>query len=122
MYLRKKSGGGQVQLQVWSIKELDAIINFFDKYPLLTKKHSDYVLFKQAFVLIKNKEHIALEGLKKIVARKANQNWGISEKLKVAFPDVIAVARPIVKDQIIKDPHWLAGFTSASAELMYKYL
>jgi len=39
-------------------------------------------------------------------------NWGLSEKLKTAFPDVVLVARPIIKDQKIQNPNWLAGFAT----------
>ena len=39
-------------------------------------------------------------------------NWGISEELKTAFPNIIAVDRPVsTGDVIIPDPHWLVGFT-----------
>ena len=43
---------------VQSIKDLAVIINHFDKYPLITKKQADYLLFKMAFDLIKYKEHL----------------------------------------------------------------
>src|SRR5690606_17187027 len=36
---------------VSSIKELEVIINHFDKYPFLTQKQADYLLFKSAFAL-----------------------------------------------------------------------
>ena len=34
-----------VQLQIDSFKDLEVILNHFDKYPLLTKKFEDYKLF-----------------------------------------------------------------------------
>ena len=40
-------------------------------------------------------------------------NLGLSEKLQLAFPDVVAVERPLVIDKKISDPNWVAGFTSA---------
>jgi hypothetical protein len=43
------------------------------------------------------KEHLKIEGLRKIVAIKVNMNLGLSNELKLAFPDVIAVARSIVE-------------------------
>ena len=58
-------------------------------------------------------EHLTLEGLRKIIAIKAAINLGLSEKLQLAFPNVVAVERPIVIDKKISDPNWLAGFTSA---------
>lgn len=41
-----------------SQKELEVVINHFDKFPLITKKRADYLLFKRVFILIKNKEHL----------------------------------------------------------------
>lgn len=31
---------------------------YFDKYPLISQKWVDYILFKDAILLIKNKEHL----------------------------------------------------------------
>ena len=35
------------------------------------------------------KEHLTIEGLHKIVAIKSATNLGLSEELKLAFPDVV---------------------------------
>jgi hypothetical protein len=88
------------------------LIDHFENYPLITQKFADYKLFKQAFELIKSKQHLSPEGLRKIVAIKASLNLGLSPELKSAFPDIIPVPRPIVVHQEIQDPNWLAGFTS----------
>jgi len=80
------------------------VIDHFDKYPLITQKLADYLLFKQAFELVKRKMHLTPEGLQKIVNIKASINLGLSEKLRAAFPDTIPVARSLVIDQKIKDP------------------
>ena len=63
--------------------------------------------------LYRNKEHLTMEGLNKLIAIKASLNIGLSDKLKKAFPKVVAVNRPIVPNQNIPDPMWIAGFTSA---------
>jgi len=58
--------------------------------------------------IIKYKEHLIIEGLQKIVNIKASMNLGLSAprvELKMAFPNAIPVKRPLVKDQIIKDPN-----------------
>ena len=47
-------------------------------------------------------------------------NLGLSEKLKKAFPDVVAVERPLVEIAKIPDPNWLAGFTSAEGCFIVK--
>ena len=50
--------GGTIQFQVSSIQELKVIIDHFDKYPLVTSKWADYILFKQGVELILNKAKI----------------------------------------------------------------
>ena len=65
------------------------IINNFYKFPLKTKKKSDYELWKQVINKIKNKEHLTKDGLWKIIAIKASMNQGLSEKLKLAFPNIM---------------------------------
>ncbi len=57
-------------------------------------------------------EHLTLDGLVKVVSLRGGMNTGLSEKLKAAFPAAVPVERPLVTDQEIKDPHWLAGFSS----------
>jgi hypothetical protein len=47
------------------------------------------------------------------VAIKASANRGLSEKIQTAFPNIVPADRPIVLDQSIKDPNWIAGFSSA---------
>lgn len=108
-----KHGPETVQLRVRSLKEIQSLINFFGRFPLVTKKIADFELLKQAFILINNKEHLTEAGLKKLVALKASSNLGLSEKQKLAFADVAPVGRPIVIDQTIRNSSWLAGFTAA---------
>ena len=102
-----------VQFRVSSLKNLDVIIKHLDKYPLITQKWSDYILFKECVELIKNKEHLTLEGLQKIVNIKASINLGLSEKMIESFPKSVKVERPQVKNIKIQDPNWLRGFTEA---------
>jgi hypothetical protein len=45
---RSKTRLDSVELQVSSFKDMSAIIKFFDKYPLITQKWADYLLFKKA--------------------------------------------------------------------------
>jgi hypothetical protein len=69
-----RSRADSSELQVSSFKDAERLIAYFDKYPLITQKFADYLLFKQAFELIKNKEHLTIEGLNKLVAIKASIN------------------------------------------------
>lgn len=102
-----------IHYRVQSVENLIVIVNHFDKYPLITQKWVDYQLFKQALMLIQNKEHLTMEGLSKIVAIKASMNNGIPDELKSAFLGITPIQRPNVLNCQIKDPDWLAGFTSA---------
>ena len=113
-----KEQGQVVKFSVLSIKDISVIISHFDKYYLITQKRADYELFKQAFNIISNKEHLTQVGLLKIVALKASLNLGLPEQLKTAFAgehscntSYTPIDRPLVINQAIKDPYWLAGFT-----------
>lgn len=110
IYIRKD---GYIDYIVSSIKDLEVIINHFEKYPLITHKFSDYALFKKVFFLIKSKKHLTMEGLKKTLCIKAVLNNGLSDLLKLAFPDIIANLRPRIINQKIPDSHWISGFVDA---------
>ena len=92
-----KTGSESYQLRIDSIKDIQVIIDHFDKYPLISQKLGDYQLFKQAYVLWLNKEHLTLSGLQKIVAIKSLMNLSLSDELKAAFPKTsndIQIKRP----------------------------
>jgi len=97
---------------VWSIKDIQIIINHFDKYPLVTAKHSDYLIFKQCFEIIKNGEHLTEKGLIKILELKSCLNLGLSDKLKKAFPNIIPISRPEYIFKGIPNPWWVSGFVN----------
>ena len=61
---------------------MQLIINHFDKYSLKTQKLNDYKLFKLAFDIIKNKEHLTKEEINKLLAIKYFMN---NKKKKKAF-------------------------------------
>ena len=58
------------------------------------------------------KKHLTEEGLQQIVNIRASMNKGLSPELKVAFPNTIPVSRPLVENQVITNPNWVAGFAS----------
>jgi len=105
-----KDGKSLYKYSVRSLKDLDGILNHFEKYPLLTQKWADFNLFKQVVLMLINKRHLSEDGLKEIVAIKAAMNKGLPDSLKAAFPDLIPVSRSLVLSQEIKDPNWLVGF------------
>lgn len=101
----------EATFRVGSIKELEVIVRHFEAYPLLTKKLSDFLLFKQALEIIKLKEHLKIEGLLKIAGIKASMNT----KTEIEdLPGVVPVSLPSVPSLTVNDisPYWLAGFIS----------
>lgn len=108
-----KLGAESVQFRVSSLKDLNIIIHHFDKYPLLTRKQSDFLLFKEVVNLIKEGKHLNLEGLNKIVSIKAILNSEkLPEALSLVFPDSDVASTALAKTSV-QDLHWLAGFTEA---------
>jgi hypothetical protein len=49
--------------------------------------------------------HLTQSGLREIVAIRASMNRGLSDKLKVAFPNVKPAKRPLVKNKNVKNPY-----------------
>ncbi len=68
--------------------------------------------------MMKNKEHLTREGILKIIAIRVSMNLGLSNVLKTSFPDIIPISRLVVTDNKIKNPNWLAGFTSGEGCFM----
>ena len=102
--------------RIASLQDLiKVVIPHFDKYPLNSQKRADYLLFKKIVLLIKNKEHLTIEGIQKIVNLRASINLGGSESLKEAFPNTVPVQRPVIEDIALDDPYWFAGFASGEA-------
>lgn len=94
-----------IQYRISSLKDLEHVINHFNTYPLITQKLVDYQLFKQGFYLIKSKEHLTIEGIKNLIVIKSLMNLGLSDQLKVDFPDVKPIERSLIVDQKINDPY-----------------
>ena len=95
-------GKNSAVYKVLSLEGGKVIIQHFDKYPLVTNKQSDYLLYKLVVQLMCLKEHLTMEGLGKIVGIKASlaseSEKGLSELLKEEFPAIVPIERPIVKD------------------------
>jgi hypothetical protein len=85
-YISEPNNRSTVEFRVSTINDLmNIIIPHFDKYPLLTKKYSDFLILKDILNLmlkkehstmgceaqdekkIKNKEHLKKEGLEQIL-------------------------------------------------------
>lgn len=115
---------GEKDSCVFVVRSLEQIMNIiiphFDKYPLITKKHEDYILFREVVMIMHKKEHLTNEGIQTIVNIRATLNKGLTPVLKEAFPMVIPASRPIVVDSKIPHPEWVAGFTSGDGSFKIK--
>jgi len=50
------------------------VINYFDRYNLLSKKHISYLRWRKVYILIQNKEHLTEKGITRIMKIKALLN------------------------------------------------
>ena len=108
----------------FTVSSLDQIITVilphFDKYPLITQKLADYLLFKEVVLIMKRGEHLTSSGLKAIMNIRASMNRGLTPALKEAFPDYIPMDRPLIDTTklISIDPFWMAGFASGDGSFI----
>ena len=82
--------------RVSSLKNLRVITRHFENYLLISQKSADYLLFKKSIDLIQEKLHLTEKGLLTLVGIKSVLNWGLSEKFKETFHNMIPVVRPKV--------------------------
>jgi len=111
----RNNNANTVLFRVSDIQELQVIIDHFKKYPLISAKHSDFLLFEQCFALIKQREHLTQIGLEKILALKSSLNKGLIDELKEAFPNLVSIARPEYIFPGIPSPFWLSGFVTGDS-------
>jgi hypothetical protein len=107
-----KLTSNSIIFRIFSLEQLDKVIDHFEQYPLQTKKHVDYCLFKEVVMKMKRGEHLTTEGLQDIINLKATLNKGLTPLLQEAFPKCIPVPRSLMENRQIPDPYWAAGFTS----------
>ena len=63
----------------------NVIIPFFNQYPLLTKKHLDFITFKKVVNMMNKKQHFQTKGLNKIaklVGKNLERNQEPSETIR----------------------------------------
>jgi hypothetical protein len=104
-----------LKYSVASINDLiNTIIPHFYKFPLLTQKAADFILFVRIVELMSTGAHLSVDGLQQIINIKASINLGSSELIKSEFV-INPVERPIIKSTNIPNPNWVSGFVSGEA-------
>lgn len=84
----------------------------FVKYPLITQKLGDFLLFEFVVEMVNLKKRLTMEGLQKIVSFKASVNLGLIDVLKAAFPETVPALKPLIVITEKPHPYWMAGFAS----------
>lgn len=124
-----KHGPSSLQYKVSSVKDLSILILHCNNYPLISYKRIDFELFKKAYDLIKIKLHLTDDGFNNILSIKSSINLGLTDKLKLAFPNILATPRLLKPAQgenpnmdlslageygpgKIQNSNWISGFTS----------
>ena len=103
-----------IQYRVIALEDCVKIRDHFLKYPLLTYKLVHFQLWCQVIDLRLKNEHLTLEGLNRIVALKEHSPLGISDTLKLNFPNYIPQSKPVFNLNIQNmNIHWIAGFINA---------
>ena len=122
--VKERGDRNQAYYSVQSARAIaNVIIPHFDKYPLITQKRADYLLFKQGIGLLLNDQaRSSIEGVNKILSLKASMNLGLSPMLKINFPTVLPLLRSEVCGLSIKDPNWLTGFVDGEGYFYVKSL
>jgi hypothetical protein len=82
---------------MYRVRKLDDILNIiiphFNKYPLISQKYGDFIIFKNIVKLMNKNEHLNKNGIIKIVNLKASLNKGLSSILKINFSNLIKIER-----------------------------
>jgi len=97
------------KLNIFKLNELEKVIPHFESYPLLTKKYADFELFRQIILILKEESPLSEQGFIKVLNFRYNLNKGISEELKVLYPNLEPALRLEVPEGVIH-PEWLVGF------------
>jgi len=92
---RIRNGKSTGIYSVQSVKDLlEVIIPHFEKYPLITQKQGDFLLFSLALNLFKDKKHLTEEGINKIISIRSSMNNGLTKSLKDIFTNLEVIQRP----------------------------
>ena len=62
------------ELRVRKIENLQKIVEFFEQHPLKTKKQIDFLKFRDVLRLMQNREHLLLDGIKRIASIASGMN------------------------------------------------
>jgi hypothetical protein len=81
--------------RVTNVKDInDKIIPHFSKYPLISQKRADFLLWSKVVQMMTNKDHLNLSGFLTILTYYASINRGMSKKVLKHYPNIIPYTKP----------------------------
>lgn len=99
--------------RVSSLSKLnEVIIPHFLKYPLISEKSLDFLLWRKVINIISDKKHLTKEGFWSILSYYASINRGISVKVKKYYPNITPEIRPLKTLPVNLNPQWVSGFVA----------
>lgn len=99
--------------RVSNVKDLnDVIIPHFRKYPLISKKNSDFILWSKVIQMMLNKDHLSLTGFLTILTYYASINRGISKNVLKYYANIIPHGKLEVSLPDSLNPDWVSGFVA----------
>ena len=90
----------------------DIIIPHFTKYPLISKKRIDFLLWSKVVEIILNKDHLTEKGFLKTLSYYASINRGVSKKVLKYYPNIISADKPVINLPENLNPQWVSGFVA----------
>lgn len=92
----------------------------FENCMLKTNKRTDFLIFATIVKLLSENKHKTQQGLQEIINYRGGLNWGLPEKLEIAFPLTQPVSRALINKVAGKlpdnfSPEWLAGFCTGES-------
>jgi len=74
----------------------DIIIPHFTKYPLISRKRIDFLLWSKVVEIVLNKDHLTEQGFLKTLSYYASINKGVSKKVFKSYPNILSAYKPII--------------------------
>lgn len=90
----------------------NVIIPHFKKYPLISKKSIDFLLWSKVVDIILKKDHLTKEGFFNILSYYASINKGVSTKVLKYYPNILPANKPVINLPDNLNPQWVSGFTA----------
>jgi hypothetical protein len=70
------------------LETLEQVCAFFQRHPLKTKKQVDFVKFRKVVRLVGSKEHLTVEGLKKVIGLAKTMNLADPQRFEEVLADL----------------------------------